>query len=72
MNKTRRTALLTLLYWVNEGRIDLKSLGFTKTDLMELELLRKQLRKENIINNKNICANDINVVTKKKSNEQYK
>lgn len=49
MNKTRRTALLTLLYWVNEGRIDLKPLGFTKTDLKELELFRKQLKKENSI-----------------------
>lgn len=47
MNKTRRTALLTLLYWVNEGKIDLKSLGFTDTDLKELERFRRQLRKEN-------------------------
>lgn len=49
MNKTRHTALLTLLYWVNEGRIDLKPLGFTKTDLRELELLRQQLKKVNTI-----------------------
>lgn len=47
MNNTRRKALLALLYWVNEGRIDLNSLGFTKTDLQELERFRQQLRKEN-------------------------